>query len=241
MILMEMHIRTATLTIIIMTTDLAQLRLMQLVSPSLPVGAFTYSQGLEWCVEAGWVNDAGTLERWLSDLLHTSMQQMEIPVLIRMLHAWSESDTASLQYWCELSMASRETAELRLEERNRAMALFRILSSLDVAQIETHESIIKSSQAAGYAYVCKAWDIPPHQACLGYAWSWLENLVIAAVKLVPLGQTDGQKILMNLSGHVEAVIKRAEQLTDEEVGSSSPALAIASAQHETQYTRLFRS
>ena len=240
MILMEMHIRTAIITII-MITDLAQLRLMQLVSPSLPVGAFTYSQGIEWCVEAGWVKDAETLESWLSDLLHTSMQQMEIPVLIRMLHAWSENDTTSLEHWCELSMASRETAELRLEERNRATALFRILSSLDVAQIETYESIIKSSQAAGYAYASKAWNIPTHQACLGYVWSWLENLVIAAVKLVPLGQTDGQKILMNLSGQVDAVIKRAEKLTDEEVGSSSPALAIASAQHETQYTRLFRS
>lgn len=224
-----------------MITDLAQLRLMQLVSPSLPVGAFTYSQGIEWCVEAGWVKDAETLESWLSDLLHTSMQQMEIPVLIRMLKAWSENDTASLEYWCELSMASRETAELRLEERNRATALYRILSSLDVAEIETYESIIKSSQVAGYAYASKAWNISPHQACLGYVWSWLENLVIAAVKLVPLGQTDGQKILMNLSGEVETVIKRAGQLTDEEVGSSSPALAIASAQHETQYTRLFRS
>jgi urease accessory protein len=224
-----------------MITDLAQLRLMQLVSPSLPVGAFTYSQGLEWCVEAGWVKDAEKLESWLSDLLHTSMQQMELPVLLRMLQAWSENDTASLEYWCELSMAGRETAELRTEERNRAAALYRILSSLDVAEIEIHESIIKSSQVAGYAYASTAWNISPHQACLGYVWSWLENLVIAAVKLVPLGQTDGQKILMNLSGQVEAVIKRAGQLTDEEVGSSSPALAIASAQHETQYTRLFRS
>ena len=230
-----------TVILTTMTTNLALLRLMQLVSPSLPVGAFTYSQGIEWCVEAGWVKDAGTLEDWLSDLLQTSMQQMEIPVLLRMMQAWSENDTASLQYWCELSMASRETAELRLEERNRATALFRILSSLDVAEIETYESIIKSSQAAGFAYASTAWDIPPHQACLGYIWSWLENLVIAAVKLVPLGQTDGQKILMNLSDRVSAVIEKAEQMTDDEVGSSSPALAIASAQHETQYTRLFRS
>lgn len=236
-------IRTVIPTVnnMIMTTNLSLLRLLQLVSPSLPIGAFTYSQGIEWCVEGGWVKDAGTLEDWLSDLLHTSMQRIEIPILMRMMQAWSEKDTASLEYWCQLSMASRETSELRLEERNRATALFRILSSLDVADIEMYETNIKSSQAAGYSYASTAWDIPPHQACQGYIWSWLENLVIAAVKLVPLGQTDGQKILMNLSGQVDEIIEKAGHLSDEEIGSSSPALALASAQHEIQYTRLFRS
>ncbi len=230
-------LRTAMNTI----TDLALLRLMQLISPSLPIGAFTYSQGIEWCVEAGWLNDSSSLEQWLGDLLQTSMQDLEIPILLRMMQAWSDGDTASLQHWSELSMASRETAELRMEEKNRAYALFRLLSSLDMAEVTQYESLIKSSQAAGYSFASVAWDIPPHQACLGYVWSWLENLVIAAVKLVPLGQTDGQKILMHLSSQVDEVLERAAQLTDEEVGCSSPALAIASAQHETQYTRLFRS
>ncbi|GMR06918.1 MAG: urease accessory protein UreF [Gammaproteobacteria bacterium] len=222
-------------------TDLALLRLMQLISPSLPIGAFTYSQGIEWCVEAGWLNDADRLEQWLSDLLQTSMQDLEIPILLRMMQAWSDGDTASLQYWSELSMASRETAELRMEEKNRAYALFRLLSSLELAEVTRYESLIKSSQAAGYSFASVAWHIPPHQACLGYVWSWLENLVIAAVKLVPLGQTDGQKILMHLSSQIDEVIERATQLSDDEIGCSSPALAIASAQHETQYTRLFRS
>jgi len=224
-----------------MITDRALLRLMQLISPSLPVGAFTYSQGIEWCVEAGWLNDADRLEQWLSDLLQTSVQDLEIPILQRMMQAWSDGDTASLQYWSELSMASRETAELRMEEKNRAYALFRLLSSLELVEVTRYESLIKSSQTAGYSFASVAWDIPPHQACLGYVWSWLENLVIAAVKLVPLGQTDGQKILMHLSSQVDEVIKRATQLSDDEIGCSSPALAIASAQHETQYTRLFRS
>ncbi len=224
-----------------MITDLALLRLMQLISPSLPIGAFTYSQGIEWCVEAGWLNDADRLEQWLSDLLQTSMQDLEIPILLRMMQAWSNGDTASLQHWSKLSMASRETAELRMEEKNRAYAIFRLLSSLDVAEVTHYESVIKSSQAAGYSFASVAWDIPPHQACLGYVWSWLENLVIAGVKLVPLGQTDGQKILMHLSSQVNVVLERAARLTDDDVGCSSPALAIASAQHETQYTRLFRS
>lgn len=231
------HTRIATT----MITDLALLRLMQLVSPSLPIGAFTFSQGIEWCVEAEWVNDAESLEHWLSDLLLTSMQQMEIPVLMRMMQAWSDGDTASLEHWCDLSIASRETSELRLEENNRACALYRLLTSLDMVEVAQYESIIKSSQAAGYSYASVAWNIPAHQACLGYLWSWLENLVIAAVKLVPLGQTDGQKILMHLSSQVDQVVERAAQLTDDEVGCSSPALAIASASHESQYTRLFRS
>ena len=224
-----------------MITDLALLRLLQLASPSLPIGAFTYSQGIEWCVESGWIKDAEMLQNWLSDLLHTSMQQLEMPVLMRMMQAWTDDDLASLEYWSERNMAGRETSELRLEEQNRASALFRILSSLGFVDIERHEAMIKTSQAAGYSYACVSWNISPQQACLGYAWSWLENLVIAAVKLVPLGQTDGQKILMNLASEVEEVILKAGELRDEEVGCSSPALAIASAQHEIQYTRLFRS
>lgn len=224
-----------------MITDLSLLRLMQLISPSLPVGAYSYSQGLEWCVENGWVKDAESLEHWLSDLLQTSMQQLEIPLLLRMMKAWSEADMKSLQRWCELSMASRETAELRLEERNRAIALYRLLASLEITDVTKYESLVKSSQLAGYSFASQAWEIPPHQACLGYVWSWLENLVIAAVKLVPLGQTDGQKVLLHLSEKIDKVIDQAAQIGDEDVGCSSPALAIASAQHETQYTRLFRS
>jgi urease accessory protein len=225
----------------VMITELATLRLLQLVSPSLPIGAFTYSQGIEWCVESGWVNDAETLQNWLSDLMDTSLMQVELPVLLRMMEAWNSADISSLEYWCELYMASRETSELRIEERNRAIAMFRLLSSLEMPETEDYETVLKSCHVAGYSYASVKWKIPPHQASLGYLWSWLENLVIAAVKLVPLGQTDGQKILINLSRRVTEVIEHARQLRDEEIGSSSPALAIASAQHETQYTRLFRS
>lgn len=224
-----------------MITDLSLLRLMQLVSPSLPVGAFTYSQGIEWCVEEKWLHDANTLEQWLSDLLQTSMQEMELPVLLRLMQAWSDRDNNSLQYWSDLIMASRETAELRMEEKNRAYALYRLLSSLDMTEVTKYETIIKSSQITGYSFACVKWNIPSHQACLGYVWSWLENLVIAALKLVPLGQTDGQKILMHLSSKVDEVLEIATQLRDEDVGCSNPALAIASARHEIQYTRLFRS
>lgn len=238
---MNIHMGSGLPVSTVMITDLATLRLLQLVSPSLPIGAFTYSQGIEWCVEAGWVKDAESLQRWLSDLLDTGMAQMELPVLLRMMQAWENNDMSSLEYWCELSMASRETAELRMEERNRAVAMFRLLSSLEIAGIEQHESVLRSCQAAAYSYACVAWEISSHQACLGYTWSWLENLVIAAVKLVPLGQTDGQKVLMQLSSRVSKVIDVARQQCDEDIGTSSPALAIASAQHETQYTRLFRS
>ncbi len=138
-------------------------------------------------------------------------------------------------------MASRETAELRMEERNRATALYRLLSSLEIEHVTQYASLIQSSQAAGYSFASVAWEIPPHQACLGYLWSWLENLVIAAVKLVPLGQTDGQRVLLKLSDRMDQLIEYSSQMKDDELGCSSPALAIASSQHEIQYTRLFRS
>ncbi len=224
-----------------MITNHALMRLMQLISPSLPVGAFTYSQGLEWAVETGWVNDADSLEQWLGDLLVTGMQDLELPVLLRMMTAWENNDSDSVQYWSDILYASRETSELRMEEKNRAAALYRLLCSFNLHDVIVYESLIKSSQAAGFSFVSTAWKIPPQQACLGYVWSWLENLVIAAVKLVPLGQTDGQKVLMQLVDKVDIVLEKAGLLADSEVGCSSPALAIASAQHETQYTRLFRS
>ncbi len=227
-----------------MITDQALLRLMQLISPTLPIGAFTYSQGLEWCVETGWVKDAETLEQWLDDLMQTSMRQLEIPVVLRMMQAWSTADEQallSLRHWSELSMASRETAELRKEERNRATALYRLLASLAVKDVTQHTALIQSSQAAGFSFASVAWNIPAHQASLGYLWSWLENLVIAAVKLVPLGQTDGQRVLLNLSSRIDQLIEYSAQMSDDQIGCSSPALAIASAQHEIQYTRLFRS
>ena len=217
------------------------LRLFQLISPTLPVGSFTYSQGLEWAVEAQWVNDKATLESWLEGLLDQSIATLELPILLRLHEAFAQSDEVSAARWCNYLLASRETSELRKEERQRGAALGKLLPNLGVQTSPGWKSTVTCTQLAGMALAAKHWDIKPLELCQGYAWSWLENSVLAGVKLVPLGQTQGQQILLQLAEKIPAAIHRAGELSDNEIGSSTPSLAIASSNHETQYTRLFRS
>ncbi len=221
--------------------DLALLRLMQLISPSLPVGGFTYSQGIELAVECGWINTAADLEEWMDDLLQSSLACLDLPLLFRLHTAVIQDDLSQLQYWNEFLLACRETAELRLEETNRGRALAELIVKLGLPGSEAWKPALARTQLAGFAFAANRWAIPIEQAALGYVWSWLENLVLAAVKIIPLGQTQGQQLLQRLAPRVPALIEPARQLEDEEVGASNPALAIASSRHETQYTRLFRS
>ncbi|WP_277252937.1 urease accessory protein UreF [Neptunomonas phycophila] len=220
---------------------LADLRLYQLISPSLPIGAFTYSQGLEWAIEAGWVKNEQALEQWLESVLAHSVSTLELPVMIRLCRAFEGQDVEAVHYWTQFLIASRETSELRKEERQRGQALATLLPNLNVAMDDSVIEAVRSTQIAGFALAAQQFDISIQSACAGYLWSWLENAVMAGVKLVPLGQTSGQKLLMRLSERVPTAVERALAIVDDEVGSSTPALAIASSRHETQYTRLFRS
>lgn len=221
--------------------DASFIRLLQLSSSALPVGGFTYSQGLEWAVECGWITDEQSLQAWLTDLMTSNLAQLDIPVLIRMRLACEQYDQAQLDYWCQHLFAYRETAELRLEEKNRGRALTRLLVDLHVANAESWQQTINQSQLAGLALASSAWEIPEQQLIHGYGWSWLENMVISGVKLIPLGQLAGQRILFELAETLSIEVQRGITLEDEQIGSSAPALAYASAKHETQYTRLYRS
>jgi len=220
---------------------LADLRLFQLTSPTLPVGGFTYSQGLEWAVEEGWVKDAPGLERWLEGLLAYSVATLELPILLRLYQGIAESDQIAVAHWCNYLLASRETLELRREERQRGTALAKLLPNLDIIIPTGLAKSVRSTQLAGIALAANQWNIAPVDSCKGYAWSWLENTTMAGVKLIPLGQTQGQQILMRVAARLPAAITLAAELPDGDIGSSTPAQAIASSRHETQYTRLFRS
>lgn len=224
-----------------MTTDLALLRLLHLVSPTLPIGSFTYSQGIEWAVECGWIKTADDLENWLENLLHTGMAYLDLPILQRLYAAVEQQDRDLLQYWISYLNASRETGELLQEEKNRGRALTDLLIALEIPQAATWKPQLAQNQAAAFAFAAVHWRIPLQQAAYGYVWSWLENLVLAAVKIIPLGQTQGQKILHSMTPLLPAVVQAGLAVGDEDIGASSPALAIASSRHETQYTRLFRS
>jgi urease accessory protein len=214
---------------------------MHLASQTLPVGGFTYSQGVEWAVEAGWIRGAEDLESWLGDQLHNSMAMLDLPLLKRMYDGSRGRDRDAMTRWVDLLLAGRETSELRSEEANRGRALADLLIAWGLANAPGWKPVLVRSQAAGFAFAAAAWDIPVRQAALGYAWGWLENLTLAAVKIVPLGQTQGQQILARLGGEIPDAVQTALGLEDEQIGASSPALAIASGAHEIQYTRLFRS
>lgn len=234
--------RTDTGTITTMDTDgSARVRLLQLVSPALPVGGFSYSQGLEWAVERGWVRDPDTLAGWLRGLLDESLARLDLPVLARLYRACEAQDLAALERWSSVLLAARETAELRAEEHSRGQALAALLTNLGVVTGASWHGALARCHAAGFACASVAWAIALEDAALGYAWGWLENQVSAALRLVPLGQSDGQRVLLELGAHVPRLSAAALALNDDDIGVSMPALAIASSAHESQYTRLFRS
>ena len=220
--------------------DLSLTRLLQLISPALPIGSYAYSQGIEWAVESGWISDRHDLQEWLDGLLKTNMLYLELPILKRMIDAWSNRDPGSLLHWNEFLVASRETFELRFEESSRARAFYQLLCSLQ-ADAVGHEAILLRSQSACYSFACQRWNIDFERAACGMLYSWLENQILSAVKIIPLGQTAGQQVTFALASTLPAIVDRAAEITDDDIGASSMALAIASSQHETQYTRLFRS
>jgi len=212
-------------------------RLLQLASPALPVGAYSYSQGLEAAIEAGVVRDAASAERWIGDVLAYSVAPMEAPVFIRLCAAWTAGDTGCAERWNSLFLASRETAELRAETAQMGYSLARLVALLGAGHVPLDEP----SFPAAFARAATAWRIDPHEALIGYLWSWLENQVLAAVKALPLGQTDGQRMLASLGDRLGDVARRAARLDDDQLGSLVPGLALLSSGHETQYSRLFRS
>lgn len=220
---------------------LQDLRLYQLISPTLPIGGFTYSQGLEWAVEVQWVNDKQSLQEWLTDFLEHCVATLELPILLRLQQALKERDEPAFIRWCHFLIASRETSELRKEERQRGAALSKLLPNLGIEIPPALHGVVASTQLAGVALAANTWEIEPQKTCNGYTWSWLENIVMAGVKLIPLGQTHGQQILFNLAGRIPTLVAGALEAADSDIYSSTPALAIASSRHETQYTRLFRS
>ncbi len=221
--------------------DLPLLRLLQLVSPSLPIGGFTYSQGLEWAVEAGWVRTGADLESWVVDQLEQTLARVDLPLLVRLHAAARARDPDTMRALIDHLLAARETMELRQEEAQRGRALADLLVAWDLDGARVWRPVLGRAHLAGFAFAAAAWGVPPRLAVAGYAWSWTEGLVLAGVKSVPLGQTQGQQVLTRLGERIPAALNQALDRSDAEIGASCPALAIASSAHETQYTRLFRS
>ena len=223
----------------ITTTDTALLRLLQLSSAALPVGGYSFSQGLEYAIDEGWLSNREQVAQWLSLQLSESLACVDLPLLSRQLQAARIADQDALAYWNAYTLACRETSELRLTDVAMGVALTRLLNSLEVPVAYTNNK--EMTFVTAFAMAAAHWQLDTRVACHGYLWSWLENQVAAATKIVPLGQTMAQQLLSDLLKQIPAAINRSETLDDQSIGASLPALAMASAWHETQYTRLFRS
>ncbi|USA44748.1 urease accessory protein UreF [Spongiibacter taiwanensis] len=232
---------TAIRIMVILMANAPLLHLMQLVSPALPVGAYAYSQGLEFAVDQGWVNSLAAAEDWIGSVLEHSLGGLDLPVLQRLYRAYASADTSAATYWNDYLQSARESHELLLEDVQMGEALHRLLVSLDIAAAKVWSEEHSPSFATVFALAAVHWQVNEADAMQGFAWSWLENQVAAAIKLVPLGQTDGQRLLLALMPRLERAVAAAKQLVDEDIGVGLPRLAMASAQHETQYSRLFRS
>ena len=223
-----------------MTATLATLRLLQLASPAMPVGAYNFSQGLEYAGERGWVGDEPATGDWILGLARESLGTLDLPILLRLHAAWSAEDMAGVTQWNQRLLASRETAELRAEERHMGQALAKVLLALrrEAARRWLQQD---ACYATLFALAAVGGHISPLHCCQAYLWAWGENQVLAALKVLPLGQTAGQRILDRLLVEIPAICDHAADLDDEDIGVSTPRHAMASAWHETQYSRLFRS
>lgn len=221
------------------------LRLLHLASPALPIGAFHFSQGLEYAVECGWVKDEASALEWIGGIAGASLATLDLPVLDRLRSAWRQHDYLSVQRWNAFLIASRETEESRAEERHLGSALLRVLAELElvteVFPLGAANSPPGVAHASAFAFACARWSIEPQSCASTYAWAWAENQVIAAVKLVPLGQSAAQRMLHALCARIPLLVDRAHKLTDSDIGISTAMSAVASGRHETQYSRLFRS
>jgi len=233
--------RSGARTDVVAAEGVALTRLLQLVSPGLPIGAFAYSQGLEQAVASGWVSDEASAAEWLLGLLAHAMTTLDLPVLERLIDAWRADDRDRVEGWTAWLAACRPTRETRAEERQLGAALARALAAIDVRDAVGWEARADVTQAAMFALATARFAIPTSAALAGYAFAWAEATTSAAVRLVPLGQSAGQRLLAAAGDGIPGAVERARDLEDDELAATAPGQAIASALHEALYSRLFRS
>jgi urease accessory protein len=216
-------------------------QLLRLASPMLPVGAYAYSQGMEWAVEEGAIADEGSALAWIADLLRLNVGTLEAPVWRRLYRAWQERDVGAASGWNERFIAIRETAEFRAETLQMGGALKAVLDATREIDTGLLDQIEAPAFPTAFSFAAHGLGVPLREGLTGYLWAWGENQVSAAMKLVPLGQSSGQRILVKLIALLPEITDNALGMQEDSLSNFSPALAIASSRHETQYTRLFRS
>jgi len=227
------------------------LALLHISSPALPVGAFAYSQGLEYALDKGWCKDRDDVQRWIEDSFEFGLGQLDLPIYLRIYRAWKAANYAAVSSWNQSLLSFRETKELYLEDIQVGGAFAQWhLGQNEGAQCEGGQNAERQSYldhcpqptvVAMNALAAVLSDIDENSALLGFAWSWVENQIACASKAMPMGQTDGQRILQQMIPLITRVCTVADDIEDEQIGTGLMGLAMASSLHEQQYSRLFRS
>jgi urease accessory protein len=233
------------------------LQLMWLASPALPVGGFSYSEVLEAAVDQGHVSNEAEASQWLTDQLLLSQARSDLPVVAQAVAAWRAHDLSRIAELNEWVLTTRETSELRQQTQQTGRSLLEWLRQLPTTptvdetapthlppQLPEHIAFAQAlspTWPVAFALAAAQTAAPVRECVLACAFGWAENMAQAAIKAVPLGQTGGQRILARLLQAIPAAVDSAIALPDDQRQAFSPMLAILSAQHETQYSRLFRS
>lgn len=220
------------------------LKLLQLFSAALPVGAYNYSEGLESAIAQQKIIKEDQLLQWLSNELSQGTIPIETALMLRSYRCWYNQDLEGLNFWNQWGSAVKETSELREQSWQIGNSLTRLLIALENdPELEKKINAIKTphNSAIVYGIAAAHWQIEEKSAMLGYLHSWATNLINAGVKLIPLGQTTGQQLLLQLHPQIESAATVILNLKDDQLYTCSWGLGLASMQHETQYSRLFRS
>ncbi len=221
-------------------TNLSLLQLLRLCSPTLPIGSYAYSQGLETACHNEFVTDQESLNEWINGVLENSIQFLDIPIFSRLYNAHINHSNSDVLYWNDYILASRETNELLLEDTQMGKALARLLLDLGIEETNYWKKN-SCSLLTTFSLACARWKIEQPIATQGLVWAWCENQVSIGVKLIPLGQTSGQLILSNMMSKIDSCVAQGLLVPDDHIGATCPGAILASMQHEEQYTRLFRS
>lgn len=227
-----------------MNGGIAQLQLLRLASPGLPIGAYSYSQGLESALDLGLVHDAESARHWLHDVLHGPLSRFEAALLVQACRALAAGDEARLVAINQRLLASRDSRELRQETEQMGYSLRQLLAALPENQSCPWPARLADAPVAvpvAWAVAARTLGVDEEAAVSGYLWGWLENQIMVLLKAMPMGQTAGQQLLSALLPELAIAAEAARSLPDDELSNFAPGLAWVAMKHETQYSRLFRS
>jgi urease accessory protein len=224
------------------------LQLMWLASPALPIGGFSYSEGIEAAVDSAYIATFSEANDWLIDQLYLTLARADLAIAAKAIAAWRRGDLARIEELNNWVLQTRETSELRLQTEQMGRSMLDWLRKQPSFHrnfqdnFQSNQDFLKSpTYPLVFALAASATQASVRDCLMSFAFGWAENMTQAAVRAVPLGQTDGQRVLANLAEHIPAAVDAAMLLQDSEKQAFSPMLAILSSQHETQYSRLFRS